>query len=191
MAGLTRWTTSLVWLLLIAALVAFAAFVAQWHATRLVNATILDHSIEKAASPAEPHARYAAAWNLERSQHFDEATKLLMAAQTSADPALASRAWFALGNVYFKNSIKASRESVREGPKSEDADFSLARDAYRAALRIDPELHDARYNLELLERMAPARPGEGWRRTTDPISIQSDRHTGWTTIRESKKRGLP
>jgi hypothetical protein len=191
MASLARWTTSLVWLLLVAALGACAVFAVQWRATRNINAMILDRSIEKVVSPADSRARYAAAWNLERSQHFDEAIKLLMAAQTSTDSVLASRAWFALGNVYFKNSIKASRESVQEGPKAEDADFGLARDAYRAALRIDPELHDARYNLELLERMAPTRPGEGWRRTTDPISIQSDRHTGWTTIRESKKRGLP
>jgi tetratricopeptide (TPR) repeat protein len=191
MAGLVRWTTSLVWLLLLAALSACVVFSVQWQATRHVNAMILDRSIEKLPPPADPRARYAAAWNLERSQHFDEAIKLLIGVQATADAALASEAWFALGNVYFKSSIKASRESVQEGPKAEDADFGLARDAYRAALRIDPELHGARYNLELLERMAPQRPGEGWRRTTDPISIQSDRHTGWTTIRESKKRGLP
>jgi hypothetical protein len=69
--------------------------------------------------------------------------------------------------------------------------MELARDAYRAALRIEPKLHEARYNLELLERLSPARPGAGRRRNTDPITIQPDRHNGWTTIQESPKRGLP
>lgn len=192
MAGLARWTTSIVWLLLFVALAAFAVFAAQWNVTRQLNAKILDRSIEKLTPlPPDPRARYAAAWNLERSQHFDEAIRVFTGVQAAADPVLAAQAWFALGNVYFQTSIKASRESVQEGPKTEDAAFGLARDAYRAALRIDPMLHGARYNLELLERMAPPRPGEGWRRTTDPIAIQPDRHTGWTMIRESRKRGLP
>ncbi|HKE47836.1 MAG TPA: hypothetical protein VKB52_07205, partial [Rhodanobacteraceae bacterium] len=98
---------------------------------------------------------------------------------------------FALGNAYFEVAIKASRQQTQEGPSVESAEFELARDAYRAALRIDPQLHGVRYNLELLERLAPARPGEGWRRNTDPIAIQPDRHNGWTTIQESEKRGLP
>jgi hypothetical protein len=58
-------------------------------------------------------------------------------------------------------------------------------------LRIQPQMHGARYNLELLERMSPRRAEEGWRRNTDPITIQPDRHNGWTTIQESPKRGLP
>jgi hypothetical protein len=78
-----------------------------------------------------------------------------------------------------------------DGPQAESAEFELARDAYRAALRIDPAMHGARYNLELLERLAPRRPGEGWRRNTDPITIVPNRRNGWTTILESAKRGLP
>jgi tetratricopeptide (TPR) repeat protein len=192
MAGLARWTTAIVWLLLVAALAAFAVFAAHWLTTRRLNTMIADRSIEKLAPlPADPRVGYAAAWNLERSQRFDEAIKLFAGVQATADPALAANAWFALGNVYFQSSIKASRESVQEGPRAEDAEFGLARDAYRAALRIDPTLHGARYNLELLERLAPPRSVDGWRRTTDPIKMLPDRHTGWTTIRESKKRGLP
>lgn len=191
MAGLTRWTTGLIWLLLLAALAACAAFSAQWLATLRINAAIRARSVETLKPlPADARARYAAAWDLERSQHFDQAIALFTEVRAAADPALAATAWFALGNVYFETGIKMSRDSMHEGP-GENAEFDLARDAYRAALRIDPQLYGARYNLELLERLAPVRPGEGWRRNTDPISMQPDRHNGWTTIQESAKRGLP
>jgi tetratricopeptide (TPR) repeat protein len=192
MAGLARWTTRLVWLALALALLASAWFATQWLRTARINATIRDRSIEQLKPlPADPRARYAAAWFLERSQHYDEAVKLLTEAQGSQDPVLAADSWFALGNVYFQSGIKASRESSVSGALVESAQFDLARDAYRAALRIQPQLHGVRYNLELLERMSPRRAEEGWRRNTDPITIQPDRHNGWTTIQESPKRGLP
>ena len=192
MAGLARWTTHLVWLALALGLLASAWFSAQWLRTARINATIRDRSIEQTKPlPADLRARYAAAWYLERSQHYDEAVKLLTEAQASQDPILAADSWFALGNVYFQSGIQASRESTVSGALVESAQFDLARDAYRAALRIQPQLHGARYNLELLERMSPRRAEEGWRRNTDPITIQPDRHNGWTTILESPKRGLP
>ena len=192
MAGLARWTTVLAWLLLAIALAACAMCVARWHGTHRVNAMIRERSIDKLTPlPADARVRYAAAWNLERSQRFDEATRLFTDVQATDDPKLASKAWFALGNAYFETAIKASRAAESESSTVESAEFDLARDAYRAALRIDPALHGARYNLELLERLAPRRPGEGWRRNTDPIAIQPDRHNGWTTILESGKRGLP
>ena len=192
MAGLARWTTHLVWIALALALLACAWFSAQWLRTAQINATIRDRSIEQTKPlPADLRARYAAAWFLERSQHYDEAIKLLTEAQASQDPILAADSWFALGNMYFQSGVKASRESTVSGALVESAQFDLARDASRAALRIQPQLHGARYNLELLERMSPRRAEEGWRRNTDPITIQPDRHNGWTTIQESPKRGLP
>ena len=193
MAGLTRWTTTLVWLLLAAALAACAAFSQRWLATQRINAAIRDRTIEALKPlPADERARYAAAWDLERSQRFDQAIALLTDVRaTTADPVLEATAWFALGNVYFEAGIKQSRDAMLESAAVESADFDLARDAYRAALRIDPWLHGARYNLELLERLAPGRPSAGWLRNTDPIVIQPDRHNGWTTIQEGVKRGLP
>jgi mxaK protein len=191
MAGLMRWTTPLVWVLLFVALAGCFAFSAGWLTTMRINSAIRARNVEELKPlPTDDRARYAAAWDLERAQHFDDAVALFTEVRATTDPELAATAWFALGNVYFESGIKASRDSMHEGP-SENAEFDLARDAYRAALRIEPELHGARYNLELLERLAPARPGEGWRRNTDPISIQPDRHNGWTTIQESAKRGLP
>jgi mxaK protein len=191
-AGLRRWTTPAAWLLLAAALAAFAVFSLRWHSARRINAMIGERTIETMKPlPDDPRVRYAAAWDLERAQRYDEAVRLYTDVQATNDPALASRAWFALGNTFFEQGIKASRQSESEDAGAESAEFDLARDAYRSALRIDPWLHDARYNLELLERLAPTHAREGWRRNTDPIAIQPDRHNGWTTIQEGPKRGLP
>ncbi len=191
MAGLKRWITPLVWVLSFVALAACLVFSAEWFTTLRINSAIRARNVEELKPlPADDRARYAAAWDFDRAQHFDDAVALFNEVRATTDPALAAAAWFALGNAYFESAIKASRDSIHEGP-SESAEFDLARDAYRAALRIEPELHGARYNLELLERLAPARPAEGWRRNTDPILMQPDRHNGWTTILESAKRGLP
>ncbi|HVV95919.1 MAG TPA: hypothetical protein VHC92_02130 [Rhodanobacteraceae bacterium] len=192
MGRLMRWATPLAWLLLAAALGSLAFSLVRWHTTSRIDAAIRDRTIAKLHPlPNDARARYAAAWDLERAQRFEEAVPLLTDAQATDDPVLAANAWFALGNVYFETAIKLSRGALQDAPGNGPAELDLARDAYRAALRIDPELHGARYNLELLERLAPVQPGAGWRRNTDPVSIQSDRHNGWTTIRESEKRGLP
>lgn len=192
MAGLKRWTTHLVWAVLVLALAASAWFFAQWISVARINAAIRDRSIETMRPlPADLRARYAAAWSLERAQKFDDAAKLLSEVQLSSDPELAADAWFALGNAYFQIGVKASRDGSVGGALIEAAQFDLARDAYRAALRIRPDFHGVRYNLELLERLSPRRSEEGWRRNTDPIKIETDRHNGWTTILENPKRGLP
>jgi mxaK protein len=189
---LTRWATPLVWLLLAAALGAFVFSLVEWRTVARIDAAIRDRTIATMKPlPRDARALYAAAWDLERAQRFEEAVPLLTDAQASDDPVLAANAWFALGNVYFETAIKVSRGAIQDAEGAGPAELDLARDAYRAALRIDPLLHGARYNLELLERLAPVHAGAGWRRNTDPVTIQSDRHTGWTTIRESEKRGLP
>jgi tetratricopeptide (TPR) repeat protein len=191
-ARLMRWTTPLAWMLLAAALVACAMFSWQWHAVRRINAMIDARTIETLHPlPEDPRVRYAAAWDLERAQRYDEAIRFYTDAQATSEPAVASQAWFALGNAYFEQGIRATRQSETGEAAAENAGFDLARDAYRSALRIDPWLHDARYNLELLERLAPTHVRDGWRRNTDPITIQPTRHNGWTTIQESPKRGLP
>jgi mxaK protein len=193
MARLMRWTTPIAWTLFAASLAALAAFAWRWHDVRGIDAMIAARTIHtRDVSSDDPRVRYAIAWNLEREHKLDEAAHQYIETQANAPPRLAADAAFALGNVYFAQGIRNSRTGpVVDGPRPELAEFELARDAYRSALRIDPQLYGARYNLELLERMAPARPTDGWRRNTDPVKLEADKHNGWTTIRETKKRGLP
>jgi len=193
MAGMKRLLEPLVWALLAAALA-----VAVWCAgrtlhIRALNAKILDRgSTLSAADSADPRVRYAAGWNAERRLQFTDAVALYTDARAAAEPAQAARAWFALGNAYFHIGIAASRQyEATVGPVFENAHYDLARDAYRSALRIDPALSAARYNLELLERLAPVRHLQGWRRNTDPVMLVPDKHNGWTSMQDARKRGLP
>lgn len=193
MAGLKRWINPAVWLLLAASLSATAYFAISWWRIGSINASILDGSIAKRSPlPREPRVRYAAAWQAQRTQRYTEAIQLYTDAQAEPDPALAAQAWFALGNVYFQIGIVESRNyEATVAPMWENAQFDLARDAYRSALRIEPDLAGARYNLELLERLSPLRHLAGWRRNTDPIMLQVDKHNGWTSMQDDRKRGLP
>jgi tetratricopeptide (TPR) repeat protein len=165
----------------------------RWLEIRALNARILDPTgTLTAADSADPRVRYAAAWQAERRLQFTDAVQLYTDAQFAGDPADAARAWFALGNAYFRIGIAASRAyEARIGPVFENAQYDLARDAYRSALRIDPAMPGARYNLELLERLAPVRRLAGWRRNTDPILMVPERHNGWTSMQDERKRGLP
>ncbi len=193
MGRLTRIANAAAWLLLVAS-VAFAV----WSAVHWLRVGAINRRIESGGTEPippswrDPRVRYAAGWQAERELRYDEAVQAYTDAQAATDPALAADAWFALGNAYFKVGIAASREyEAKVGPVFENAQYDLARDAYRSALRIDPGLAGARYNLELLERLAPTRRLEGWRRNTDPIMLVPDRHNGWTSMQDDRKRGLP
>lgn len=193
MAGLKRWIEPLVWALLAVALLAAGAFGWHWQQVRTVNATIADGGVEKIAPlPGDARTRYAAAWQAERAQEPMKAIAWYTDATSARNPPEAARAWFALGNVYFQLGIAESRSyEANVGPVWENAQFDLAREAYRSALRIEPRLQGARYNLELLERLSPVRHLAGWRRNTDPVMLEADKHNGWTSMQDDRKRGLP
>ena len=71
------------------------------------------------------------------------------------------------------------------------AQIELAREVYKGALRIDPDLRDARYNLELIDRLSPPRRTEGWERETDGVILQPFKRDGWASMKDNTRRGLP
>ncbi len=193
MARLKRWINPLVWALLTLAL-GFSFWSAhRWLQLVAINAAIRAGTVEIPASTVtDSRVHYAAGWQAERKLEYTQAVQRYTDAQDPADPVRSAQAWFALGNVYFKTGIVESRNyEATVGPVFENAQFDLARDAYRSALRIDPQMSGARYNLELLERLAPVRHLQGWRRSTDPILLAPDKHNGWTSMQDDNKRGLP
>jgi tetratricopeptide (TPR) repeat protein len=193
MGRLRRYLEAAVWLLLALALGAAAWSASRWLQIGAINRSIESHGVEPLLLPSrDPRVRYAAGWQAERALRYDDAVQSYTDAQHADDPELAARAWFALGNAYFKVGIAASREyEAKAGPVFENAQYDLARDAYRSALRIEPALAGVRYNLELLERLAPGRRLDGWLRNTDPVMLVPDRHNGWTSMQDDRKRGLP
>ena len=195
MAGVSarsRWIEAAGWLLIVLAAIAGAICAARWWRIEAINRAIATNGAEALPASPDPRVRYAVGWRAEHALRYTDAVAAYTDAQSAPDATLAARAWFALGNAYFKVGIAQSREyEATVGPLFENAQFDLARDAYRSALRIEPSLAGARYNLELLERLAPGRHLQGWRRNTDPIMMVPDRHNGWTSMQDDNKRGLP
>ena len=185
MAGLKRWTTPLAWLLLAASLAACALFSLQWHAARRINAMIGARTIETMKPlPDDARVRYAAAWDLERTQHFDEAIRLYTDAQATTDPVLASHAWFALGNVYFEQGIKATRE-----PEARDAQPRVPSSISRA-MRIAPRCASIRSCMTRATTLSCSSVSRRRTRAKDggatPIRSRSSR-PGTTAGRRSRK----
>jgi len=192
MVRLSRLVAPLAWAAFVLAIAASVWFAVRLLRTAAVNRWIADGVAAAAPLSSDPRVRYAAGWQAERALRYADAVQLYTDAQNTGDPVRDAQAWFALGNVYFKTGIAASREYEQKvGPVFENAQFDLARDAYRSALRLQPDLSGARYNLELLERLAPVRHLQGWRRNTDPIMLVPDKHNGWTSMQDDNKSGLP
>ncbi|MGH8718932.1 MAG: hypothetical protein ACREV0_08340 [Burkholderiales bacterium] len=181
----------LAWLALIVSVAAFAWCASQWYRAHQINSLIAQAALSKLESlPQVPEARYAAGWLHERAGNFKEAVKRYAEAESAKSAKLAGRAKFALGNVYLRVALDEATGAAAHVLKL--AQFDLAREAYRGALRLEPDLTEARYNLELLERSSPQRRLQGWSRTADVVGLRRIDQLGWLGMKEGDFiRGLP
>ena len=68
----------------------------------------------------------------------------------------------------------------------------LAREAYKGALRLKPDMYDARYNLELIDRLSPEKRTEGYENPPDgTIGLQPYQQNGTALMKDNTRRGLP
>jgi mxaK protein len=81
---------------------------------------------------------------------FDEAQALMDVIERAGDPAALARARYNFGNARMRLAFHFLERSQldRATPL-----INLARDDYRRAVRLDPDLWDARYNLDVAMRL--------------------------------------
>jgi mxaK protein len=145
-----------------------------------VSGTAVESGTLEHAAPAE--ARFALALAIERRGEVAPAVALLReVAQTRPD--LAPAALYDAANALL-------REGQRIG-LAEDAGqalpfVELAKETYREVLRIDPDVWDARFNLERALRIAP----EGDADSDEELPMPADAEEAATTDRASPL-GLP
>ncbi len=169
-----------------------AAFGMQWR-----QAYQLNRAYSTGALIKQPIARgayreaYAVGYLLTANGMQREAARLFTLAEASDDPQLRARAKFALGNLYFGIGIKAADIQSGAGHIHGLAQIELAREAYKGALRLDPELTGARYNLELIDRLSPPKRVEGWERSVDSVTLAPQKRDGWASMKDNTRRGLP
>ncbi|MGQ0700448.1 MAG: hypothetical protein ACT4PZ_19690 [Panacagrimonas sp.] len=190
---MSRWLPYVAWAALLASLVAAIHSGLVWREARRINAQIADKTlIELKAIPDKAGAHYAAGWLHERAGHTDLALENYASAESASDPQGSARARFGMGNLYFQNGLRAGDVAAGGSHVRGLAQLELAREAYRSALRVDPELRAARYNLELLERLSPARRTQGWSREEENLRLRQGEEHGWAAMKEGNLvRGLP
>ncbi len=96
-----------------------------------------------------------------------------------------------MGNLYFDSAIAAANIANGGAHQQAVAHIELAREAYKGALRIRPDMHAARFNLELLDRLSPEKRTQGWEAETDGVTLQPFKRNGTAMMRDNKRRGLP
>lgn len=112
-------------------------------------------------------------------------------AEVAADDGIRARTKFAIGNLYFDMAMRSADIAAGGAHQQAVAQIELARGAYKDVLRLRPELYEARFNLELLDRLSPEKRVNGWEAETDGVTLKPFKRNGTAMMRDNKRRGLP
>jgi tetratricopeptide (TPR) repeat protein len=189
------WIKHSLTLLALAAVLSFLAALVcahAWWQARQLNLAYQHHAIVKQPIALhETQKAYSVGYLQAKNGQPTQAIKSLMIAEASDNPDIRVRAKFALGNLYFDSAIAAANIANGGAHQQAVAHIELAREAYKGALRLKPELHAARFNLELLDRLSPEKRTQGWEAETDGVTLQPFKRNGTAMMRDNKRRGLP
>lgn len=163
----------------------------QWRQALSLNAAYADQSL---LVHELNHDNYLKAYSM--GYLFVENDKPVAAleafevAEAASDPHLKSLAKYALGNLYA-NIAEADLDDAH-GSRDLVARVLLAREAYKDAIRLDPDFYAARYNLERLDRVSPQKRGAGSTMTDGyTIGIDPFKQNGRALMKDNTRRGLP
>jgi mxaK protein len=106
---------------------------------------------EGAGGKADARELIAAAKLADAAGDLTTAASLLRGAADRGSPELRAIALYDLGNVY----LRAALRPRAEGAPAAMPLFELAKDSFRSALYAQPDLWDAKFNLELTLRALP------------------------------------
>jgi mxaK protein len=121
-----------------------------------------------------------------------EAAKAFNIAEVSNNPELRARAKYAIANVHFEAAMASSNIEKGGSHRRAVERILLAREAYKGALRIKPDMYNARYNLELIDRLSPEKRTEGYENSPDgTIGLQPYQQNGTALMKDNTRRGLP
>jgi mxaK protein len=177
-------------------LLAALYFFNQWHRLSSNNNAYADKRLLKQQLPDNnPLLALQYAYLLSKQKQTVTSIKQLIHALTLAEAAedtnLRAEAKFAVGNLYFDLSGISTEALAGKSHQQAVAQIELAREAYKSALRLKPDMYDARFNLELLDRLSPERRTQAWKAETDGVTLQPFKRNGTAMMKDNKRRGLP
>ena len=174
-------------------LLASAYFFSLWWKACQLNIAYENKSLLKQTLKNDEYLKaYSVGYLLASQNKPIEAQKAFNIAEVSLNPELRARAKYGIANVHFEGAMAAS--DVEKGGSHRRAveRVLLAREAYKGALRLKPDMYDARYNLELIDRLSPEKRTEGYENTPDgTIGLQPYQQNGTALMKDNTRRGLP
>ncbi len=103
--------------------------------------------------PDDPRAHFAKAADFEKQEKHELALDQLTMALGNASHQLMPLAYYNRANINLRYALEMTQADARQLPLIE-----LAKQDFRRALAIDPDMWDARYNLEVALRAVPEDP---------------------------------
>lgn len=155
------------------------------------TATLLKKSLVGDSPRAALRYAYLLSQKKKTAANIKQTIHALSIAEAAKDPAVRAYAKFAVGNLYFDLSAISSDVAAGGSHQQAVAQIELAREAYKSALRLRPEMYDARFNLELLDRLSPEKRTQAWLAETDGVTLQPFKRNGTAMMRDNRRRGLP
>ena len=149
-------------------LIASAYFFSLWWKAHQLNIAYQNKSILKQPLKNDEYLKaYSVGYLLARQNKPVEAQKAFNIAEVSLNPELRARAKYGIANVHFEAAMAASNIEKGGSHRRAVERVLLAREAYKGALRLKPDMYDARYNLELIDRLSPEKRTEGYENSPD------------------------
>lgn len=191
-AGLLYQLPRIIMLFMLGLSVASIYFAQQWWKAHQNNLAFDNRSLLKHKIQPDNHLQAYSIGYLQAINHEPKlAAQAFTFAEASEIPEIRARAKFALGNLYFALAMKSADIASGGAHQQAVAHIELAREAYKGALRLKPDLYDARFNLELLDRHSPERRTQAWLAETDGVTLQPFKRNGTAMMRDNTRRGLP
>jgi hypothetical protein len=165
----------------------------QWWKAHQLNLAYDNKSLLKQPLKNDEYLKaYSIGYLLASQNKPIEAAKAFNIAEVSLDPELRARAKYAIANVHFESAMASSDIEHGGSHRRSVERILLAREAYKGALRIKPDMYNARYNLELIDRLSPEKRGEGYENSPDgTIGLQPYQQNGTALMKDNTRRGLP
>lgn len=183
-------------MVMILLLITSAYYFNQWYKfsryNRLYqNQTLLEESAVAEDAVLAIQQAYILSKNKQTPDVVKRIVHFLTIAEAAKNPNIRSTAKLAVGNLYFDLSAISADVAAGGSHQQAVAQIELAREAYKAAIRLNPNMHDAKFNLELLDRLSPEKRTQAWLAETDGVTLQPFKKNGTARMRDNRRRGLP
>jgi len=170
-------------------------FLTEWFSAKSINTDFKSGNLIKREMGSDAHQALMGAYLFSQQElsekNLKKMMRLLSIAEASQDSQIRGLAKFFTANLYFDLSAISGDIAAGGSHQQTVAQIELAREAYKSALRINPNFYEARFNLELLDRLSPEKRTQGWQAETDGVTLQPFKRNGTAMMRDNTRRGLP